>query len=262
MSMRVKVGPGRASAWSLLLLALAGAGCGAEPIEAFTIAGRSLARGLVAHWSFDEDSGTAVADRSGNGHAGQLSGGAWAQAGRFGGALRLEIGDSVTIPGFPQATPDWTVSGWIMISAADRAALTTDRAVLLTAERASSGGWEVQFDPRPGFDWIEASYFATPRTNDYVVLHCRCIEIDRWMHWTAVFDSANQRFSLYRDARLADSTTLPANILPGEPDLTIGRWHQGGRAIAGVVDDYAIWSRALNGDEIAAIHARPVPNAL
>lgn len=203
-----------------------------------------------------------ITDGSGNGYAGQLTGGTWIPAGRFGGGLHLAPGDSVTIPGFPHATPDWTVSGWVKLSAADRAALTTDRAILLTAERASIGGWEIQFDPRPGFDWLEASYFATPSTNDYVVLNCKCIETDRWMHWTAVFDATNQRFSLYNNALLADAATLPSSILPGEPDLSIGRWHQGGRALSGVIDDYAIWSRALSGDEVAAIHARAVPDAL
>ena len=48
------------------------------------------------------------------------------------------------------------------------------------------------------------------------------------MHWTAVFDSTNHRFSLYHGVRLADSSALPAPILPGEPDLYIGRWSRGG----------------------------------
>jgi Concanavalin A-like lectin/glucanases superfamily len=244
-----------------LLLVCLGA-CGPAPIEAVAISGRSLARGLVAHWAFDEQSGTTVADQSGNGHDGQLTGGSWVAAGRFGGGLRLQPGDSVTIPGFPHATPDWTASVWIKLSAADRAALTTDRAVLLTAERGAMGGWEIEFDPRPGFDWLEASYYVAPPTNDYIVLDCKCIEIDRWMHWTAVFDSTNHRFSLYRDGLLADSSSMPAPILPGEPDLDIGRWYQGDRSISGVIDDYAIWSRALSGDDVAAIHARAVPDSL
>jgi hypothetical protein len=244
-----------------LLLVFVG-GCGPAPIEAVAISSGSLARELVAHWAFDEQSGTTVADQSGNGHNGQLTGGSWVTAGRFGGGLRLQPGDSVTIPGFPHAMPDWTVSVWIKLSAADRAAFTEqERAVLLTAEKAM-GGWEIEFDPRPGFDWLEASYYVAPPTNDYVVLDCKCIEIDRWMHWTAVFDSINHRFSLYRDGVLADSAALPAPILAGDPDLNIGRWYQGGRSISGVIDDYAIWSRALGGDDVAAIHARAVPDSL
>jgi hypothetical protein len=241
----------------LLLVCLAG--CGSAPIDLVAISPGSLPRGLVAHWAFDDQSGTTVADGSGNGNHGQLTGGTWV-AGRFGGGLRLQPGDSVTIPGFPQATPDWTVSVWIYLSPADKAAFTAERAVLLTAEKASMGGWEIEFDPRPGFEWLEASYYEAPPTNDYVVLDCKCIETDRWLHFTAVFDSTNRRFSLYQGTLLADSSTLPAPILPGEPDLYIGRWYEAGRSLSGVIDDYAIWSRALTADEVAAIDAAAVPD--
>src|SRR5262245_38600894 len=44
----------------------------AEPVE--------LARGLVAHWTFDEGSGETVGDASGNGNTGTLSGNpAWTE---------------------------------------------------------------------------------------------------------------------------------------------------------------------------------------
>jgi hypothetical protein len=237
------------------------AGCGPTPIESVTITGGNLALGLVAHWPFDEPPGsTTVADRSGNGHDGQLTGGAWVATARFGGGLRLQPGDSVTISAFPQATPDWTVSVWIKLSAADVAAFTMERAVLLTNERAAMGGWEIEFDPRPGFDWLEASYYVAS-LNDYIVLACKCIETDRWLHWTAVFDSSRGRFSLYHNGLLADASSLPAPILPGVPTLDIGRWNQGGRPLSGVIDDFAIWSRALTVDEIATLNARAAPDS-
>jgi len=239
------------------------AGCGPAPIEAVAISGRSLASGLVAHWSFDEQAGTTVMDRSGNGHDGQLTGGSWVATARFAGGLRLQPGDFVTIATFPQALPDWTVSVWIKLSAADVAAFTTERAVLLTNERAEAGGWEIEFDPRPGFDWLEASYFVAAPTNDYVVLDCKCIETDRWLQWTAVFDSTQNRFSLYHNGHLADTSAMPASILPGAPGLDIGRWSgQGGRPLSGVIDDYAIWSRALGPDEAALLNERAVPDSL
>lgn len=241
------------------LLAVAG-GCGAAPIEAVTVSSETLTRGLVAHWAFDEESGTTISDGSGNGRDGQLTGGAWAQPGRFGRGLRMQPGDSAIIPGFPQATRDWTVSVWINLSAEDRAAFTADRAVLLTAEKPAMGGWEVEFDPRPGFDWLEASYYAAPPTNDYIVLDCKCIDVDRWLHFTAVFDGTNQRFSLYRGGTVVDGADMPAPILPGESDLYIGRWIRGERFIGGVIDDFAVWSRALSRDEVAAIDARVVPD--
>jgi len=262
MKSTLTTSPGLQAVALALLLSGGLGGCGPAPLEAVAIVNRSLARDLVGHWDFDEKSGTIVADRSGNGHDGQLTGGTWLADGRFGGGLQLQLGDSVTIPGFPHATPDWTVSGWIKLSASNRAAFTNERAVLLTAERAQVGGWEIEFDPRPGFDWLEASYYLPPPTNDYIVLDCKCIEIDHWMHWTAVFDATNHRFSLYHDALLVDDSELPAAVLPGEPNLSIGRWYQSGRALSGIIDDYAIWSRALSSDEVAAIHVQRVPDSL
>jgi hypothetical protein len=143
------------------------------------------------------------------------------------------------------------------------AAFTAERAVLLTNEKAQMGGWEIEFDPRPGFDWLEASYYVAPPTNDYVVLECKCIEADRWMQWTAVFDSTHGSLSLYHNGLLADTSSMPASILPGAPNLDIGRWSgQGGRPLSGTIDDYAVWSRALGADEAALLNARAVPDSL
>lgn len=241
---------------SLLLVGLAA--CGPAPIEAVSLAS-GLTESLIAHWTFDEKAGTIVADHGKFGHDGQLTGGTWLPSGgRFGGALQLQMGDSVTIPGFPQATPEWTVSGWIKL--ADRSGFTADRAVLLTAERSQSGGWEVEFDPRPGFDWIEASYYVAPPTNDYVVEVCKCIEVGQWIHWTLVFDWPKGRFILYHNGVVSDqSSSLPAAIAPGDSDLGIGRWYKEGRSLSGVIDDYAVWSRALRPEEVAAIDAQQVP---
>jgi hypothetical protein len=57
-----------------VLLAVLSAGCGPGPIEAVAVSSSSLTRGLIGHWAFDEQSGTTVADGSGNGHDGQLAG--------------------------------------------------------------------------------------------------------------------------------------------------------------------------------------------
>jgi Concanavalin A-like lectin/glucanases superfamily len=244
-------------AGATLLLACLG-GCGSAPIEAVSIVPRNLMTGLIAHWTFDDT----LADVTGNGHDAQfVSGvGTWAP-GRFRDGLRLQTTESLTIPGFPQLTNDWTVSVWIKMSQADRMAFTAERAVLLSAEKAGAGGWEIEFDPRAGFHWLEASYFVSVPATDYVVLDCKCIDSDGWMHFAAVFDmtAAQKNFSLYHDGVLTDRAAIPAPVLPGSTDLGIGQWDKGPRPISGVIDDYAIWSRALTADEIGAIYAQPVP---
>ncbi|MEP6652907.1 MAG: LamG domain-containing protein [Myxococcales bacterium] len=250
----------------LTLLLICVASCGPAPIDAGGVPPSTLAQGLIAHWSFDELTGTKVTDRSGNGHDGVTSPTpGWGAEGRFGAGLRLQTSDSVSFlafaPTITAAMPGLTVSGWIKLSEADRMMFPRDRAVLLTSEQ--SGGWEIEFDPRDGFDWLEASY-SVPSIGDYVILRCKCIDLDVWMHWAVVFDSMQNRFTLYRDGVSVDTSKLAAAgpPLPGSPELFIGKWYQGPRPIPGVIDDYAIWSRALTAEEIFTVHTRGVPDPL
>src|SRR3954447_762961 len=46
--------------------------------------------GIVAAYSFDQTSGSVLADMSGNGHDGTISGATWTSSGRYGGALSFD----------------------------------------------------------------------------------------------------------------------------------------------------------------------------
>jgi hypothetical protein len=86
-------------------------------------AGRTTAavptEGLVAHWSFDEGSGTTAADRSGNGHTGTFQYGAsWATGAqcKVGACVSLDGADDyvrVLDAAGLRLTGDVTVSAWI-----------------------------------------------------------------------------------------------------------------------------------------------------
>lgn len=275
--------PARAArAMALASLALVAAtalgGCGAAPVESVVprASDSDLLGGLIAHWSFDEKDGSTTVPDRGPQHKynGQLTGGAWdPTGGRFGGALHLQSGDSVTINPFPEAMPAaWTISVWIKVTADEWAALTDarpatapDRAVLLSCELPSMGGWEIEFDLRPGFQYLEASYYVSSPINAYVILDDRRIDTDRWMQFTVVsdsaMDSATRGFRLYHDGRRFQSATPPKAPLPGDMTLSIGRWTQGSRPLLGTIDDFAIWGRALSDDEIATLNARAVPDS-
>ena len=64
--------------------------------------------------------------------------------------------------------------------------------------------------------------------------------------------------TLYHDGTPADWTSMPAPILPGGSTLYIGTWNMNTRYLNAVVDDFAIWSRALAPDEIAVLSRQPV----
>ena len=75
------------------------------------------ASGLVAAYSFDEGSGTTVADASGTGNTGTISGATWISSGQYNGALSFRADDSarVTIPNSAslQLTTAMTLEAWV-----------------------------------------------------------------------------------------------------------------------------------------------------
>ncbi len=71
--------------------------------------------GVIAAYDFDEDSGTAILDRSGNGFDGTLQAGASREPGKFGSAMALNgSAQYASLPAFPGMTDvyDFTVSIW------------------------------------------------------------------------------------------------------------------------------------------------------
>ena len=238
---------------SALLASLALAGCESTPLDALTIDPQSLSRDLVAHWAFDATSESDVADSSGNGYHGKLTGGTWLSSGRFGGALSLAPGDSVAVDDFPQATASWTVSVWVRFSEAELAASTTDFSTIISTEIQYAGGWQVVLDNRPTYQRFDAAHWAGATYDRYVRVVCNCIEADRWIHLTSVWDGATEKMTLYRDDEVVDEAPMPSPIQTGNTTLYMGKWTQAGRYLAGDIDDFAIWRRALQPPEIAEL---------
>lgn len=245
-----------------IALVIAAAGCGPGPLEAVSIDPTDLTAGLVAHWSFDETGGSVVADRSGNRHDGQVTGGSWISSGQFGGALALAPGDHVQVANFPQASVGWTVSVWIQTSAEQlMMGSTDDWKTIISTENVFAGGWQLHLDSRPGFNSFDVAYSIGTTMHDYVVAHCNCIDVDRWIHLTAVFDGGvASELRFYRDDVVAERQHMPIPILPGDPTLYMGIWNQTGRVLAANLDDIAIWNRALDSAEIEIISRRAVPD--
>src|SRR5262249_10905385 len=80
---------------------------------------KAAASGLVAQYSFDEGSGTAVADSSGNGNNGTIQNGTWSTAGKYRGALQFN--GSSTLVSIPDAatldlTNGMTLEAWVNAS--------------------------------------------------------------------------------------------------------------------------------------------------
>jgi hypothetical protein len=245
----------------ILLVALLG-GCSAAPIDVATLAPTSLTSNLVAHWRFDDGSGTRLRDDSGNGRDGTVSGGAWT-AGRFGGGMHFQSGDIVTVPGFPFATASWSVSLWTRIGSDELAANdNSDFTALVSTEIVFKGGWEVNAALRPNDMRYHFGYYVGPAEKDYASIDCRCVVPDRWVHLAAVVDDAASAFRLYVDGALRAEAPMQHTILPGTETLYIARWEPATppRQLTGALDDVAIYNRALVAQEVAYLATVPAPD--
>jgi hypothetical protein len=128
---------------------------------------------------------------------------------------------------------------------------------IMSTENVFEGGWQLHLDTRPGFHQFDAAYWAG--SSDYVVAACKCLDADRWIHLTAVFDHDRGELRFYRDDALVDRKALPMPILPGDSTLYFGRWNMNARLLSATIDDFAIWSRALASREVAALSTQPAP---
>jgi hypothetical protein len=196
---------------------------------------------LVAWWKLDEPDGRAVADSSGNNHAGVLVGDpTWTQ-GVIGGALEFDgDGDYVDVG----AAPDLdivgriTVAAWVKVNAFD-----TDWQAIVTkgdtAWRLSSGMGNNMHFACTGMwpEWVHGSVDV----ND-----------GQWHHVAGVYDGDELR--LYVDGALDASAPTAGPINVNEYPVYIGEnAEHPGREWNGLIDDVRIYDYALSESEVAAL---------
>jgi hypothetical protein len=239
--------------WSCAIVALLSLpGCNGAPLDVIGRPPGDLADALVAHWTFDDGSGDVASDVSGNGHDGQLTGGVWITDGRFGGGLRFSGQDSVAVPNFPAATPNWSVSAWIRVSPSQ---LEANRGIgtVMTTENFYSNGWELNVDRTTGQSEFVFSYWS-PTLDGYLHTECPCVPTNTWLHLAAVVDGAANHVTLYANGAAMDQQAKLSDILPGDSTLHFGRWNMEGRFLTADLDDVAVWGRSLTAGEIAALN--------
>jgi hypothetical protein len=236
-------------------------GCGTGPIDAVGLVPGTLATDLVAHWTFDDGTGTVVRDSSGKGHDGAINGStpSWLDQGRFAGALHLEQGDFVAVPNFPNATVGWTVATWVRFASAN---VGIGEGTVLSTEDVFKGGWELSLTALTDDMHYHFGFWTGPGSYEWTSFNCNgCIEPDRWQHLTAVVDGAALTMSFYLDGALRMRQSIPRPISPGVSTLYMGRWDTTDppRLLAGALDDAAIWGRPLTSGEIALLTRSPAP---
>jgi hypothetical protein len=208
---------------------------------ALSMAGSSSA-GLIAHWEFDESSGSLAHDISGNGNDGTLKGDPQWVAGKKGGAIQLDgDGDyvdvgSVGISGVDQRT----LAGWAKAS-------TTD-----------IPSWTSVFGFAPDGD-ADGTYFdiEVDDAGNYVVYvggwESIFIPVDtQWHHFAVTYNGDGG--SWYLDGQLIGSLDGAIGTID---QVRIGARLSNSNYFPGLIDDVRIYNTVLTLAEIKKLMAGP-----
>lgn len=230
---------------------------------------RSVAESLVAYLPFDGD----VWDRSGRGNHGTPVGSPSFAPGKLGPALAvssLKDGTSfhyVTL-GRPAelqmgTATDFTVSFWTRFTN-----WSGDPVFVGNKDWRSGGnqGWVVATAGNGRLQWNLGDGDAGGRTRKDYDGPGGTLSNGAWHHVTTVFRRASNA-ETYLDGVLVDTTAITGGLdsldTPDGLALNIGQDGRGAYTDNGnvgsrllLLDDVALWRRALDGAEIAAIHAR------
>jgi hypothetical protein len=221
------------------------------------------AKSLVAHYDFDQSSGSILLDRSGNGHDGTITGALWTQ-GVHGNALRFNgIDNRVLVPFASDLnTPEFTLEAWIRTDEK-----THDQAIIDRVEPDGSH-WNYRLMVPSRIHEIEGhsvepgvvqSDLRNEFTShwDVIALGQTKVTTGRWRHIAATFK--DRVFRIYVDGIFdaTKSVTIDAvtsstqPLLLGDCSFTPIQFH-----FRGDMDEVSVWNRALTAEEIAAEAAR------
>ncbi|MBD3183011.1 hypothetical protein GF312_12020 [Candidatus Poribacteria bacterium] len=199
---------------------------------------------LVAHWSFEEGSGTDTEDLSGNGNDGILNGAAEWGEGKVGQGLKftrdgqgfVQIPDSESL----DVSEQITISAWIKPTDIYIGDAWQERNCIVAKLRA----YYLDINETGNL----ACYLYNVQPQQWLIGEIDMTKfIGQWVHVAAVYDGSEHR--LYINGELDVSESKSGNITVNEEPLTIG-WVDNNRYFEGIIDEVQIWSRALDEDEL------------
>jgi len=206
---------------------------------------------IVGVWLFDEGSGTAATDSSGNGLDGEVIGTTQWVAGKSGTALDFAGADGnyVTIPHQDVMNlPAFTITAWVNLQ---------------EREAARAGHWQVFMIKQGDDGQRNYSLMATsPGAQPYVgfsvagtwpALTGTTLVIDEaWHHVAGTYDEASG-FKLYVDGVLDSEAGTEGPLPPNTGPILIANNTNFNRAAQGIIDEVGLFSTALTEDDIRLV---------
>ncbi len=194
---------------------------------------------LVGWWRLDDGAGTTAADSSSGGNDGTFVGSPQWTAGKVGGALSFDGGDSVAVSGATDIKPEsLTLMTWVSFDS-----VAGGRQDYLSKDD------DYAFSLHEGAADQKLHGIVTS-AGDWSVVHGdTVVETDTWYHSAMTYDSSTQMLVLYLDGQVDGELSVPAGLehRRGGP-LTLGTFS--GRDLLGRLDDVKIFDHAMSEAEI------------
>jgi hypothetical protein len=195
--------------------------------------------GLVAAFGFEEGAGTSVADSSGRGNDGTVSGAAWVP-GRFGSALSFDgVNDMVTV--LDSASLDlsagMTIEAWVNPRALN------DYVTVVMKERPGHLAYALYGSTDTGRASGEIATVGNFDTRSLTPL-----PLNTWTHLAVTYNGT--ALTLYVNGGAVSTRAVTGTILQSGNPLRIGGNLIWGEYFNGLIDEVRIYNRALTGFEI------------
>ena len=196
--------------------------------------------GLVASYSFNEGTGTTVADGSGHGNTGTISGATWTTGGKYGNALKfngtsnlVSIANSASL----NLTTGMTLEAWVNASTVNskwRDVIYKGNDVYFMEATSDHSSY-----PAGGITLSGAAPVA------YAT---KSLTASTWTHLALTFDGATLR--MYVNGALVSSTAKSGSLTTSTNALSIGGDSLYGQNFAGLIDEVRVYNTALTATQI------------
>jgi hypothetical protein len=209
------------------------------------------ASGLAAAYGFNEGSGTAVTDASGNGDTGTINGATWTASGKYGKALSFNGTSSYVNLGNPASlklTGSMTLEAWVLATGNP----ADDGQIIAKSDSyAPSVGWQLKTTPDTGVRTfgIGVSPDGSAITQRYSKT---VLALNTWYHVAGVYNASAQTLDIYVNGVLDDgvlSGTVPGAQFDPNQNVTVGK-RSGGFYFKGMIDEVRVYNRALTQAQI------------
>jgi hypothetical protein len=205
----------------------------------------TISQGLVAHWKFDEGTGTTASDSSGNGNTGTLINGPLWIAGKVGNALYFDgMDDNVNVldSNSLDLSSSFTLSAWVNPSSTS----TNWNTILVKNDRYHlfsnvTGSACTDGSPLGGFSTTQMNYVCPSSP----------IPLNTWTHLTLTYNGSV--LTLYQNGVGVATSNVSGTLSSGTETLQIGG-NKYGQYFKGLIDEVRVYSRALSGTEIQTIY--------